>query len=659
MERSLGAEALLDESWNTPWLDDDVFPYWPEAASIGNLERFLQWLVVQDSHRAALVLTHPREFEKVHRLVTGELTRTRHQQQQNKHRQPLSSAPRATARVTTGNGGRPPAAGKTVRSLGTDAAAAAESSREAGPTVTRNGLVRNERARGRNNNGTTHSARSRSAEYSTAHVRSTNRVGRMSVGSGFKGGSGGSRSRSGSGSGGDSTSGRTHVPPSLKNGSHSWPPPATRYPKSYNKYKHRRYDSHASTSISVAAPFTGKPVGQEVVPRPSPANDRSSSAIPASSAATNSSPRRQRQPPLLGRAWSNFGVGSSAAIGGRAGGGVDTSAGRVATSGQGALHANSSWTATSDTAAVAAAMATDRVADVRQAAVLAAESLLRRSSLLVSDGEESGSGNNDESGTWDNGGRQTSKDQRAASVRRPDEPAIQEVRPVPPRLRLPQETLAKADLTLAARDTRSRNRLLLFTSPCPSSPSPLSVNAIVPDSISSNNIVELNIPSPTERRILTPRRYTFLDNVDEEEEMLAGESSESESWICMRDPVSLRKFWFDPKTRAAKWEGGGAMEDDSGGLGLGLLSWEERERLKCKFERRQRRGRHRGAPAVAGGVMRRSRSGAGLREHVLRKLTLDGESDGKGTEAPGAGGGEGVQRGAAAVSFFPGVVRTA
>ena len=91
MDRSTGAEALLDESWTTPWLDDGVFPYWPEAASMGgDLERFLRWLSAQDKRRAALVFSHAREFEKVHRLVTSEVTRSKQQQQQQQPQVPIT-----------------------------------------------------------------------------------------------------------------------------------------------------------------------------------------------------------------------------------------------------------------------------------------------------------------------------------------------------------------------------------------------------------------------------------------------------------------------------------------------------------------------------------------------------------------------------------------
>lgn len=167
------------------------------------------------------------------------------------------------------------------------------------------------------------------------------------------------------------------------------------------------------------------------------------------------------------------------------------------------------------------------------------------------------------------------------------------------------------------------------------------------------------------RRRLSPEQHasiqgcrSFLEKIDEEEkveavvaERGAGAKKEgNEDWICMRDPVSLREFWFDPETRAAEWVGGGAMEDVPGGMGLGLLSREERERLKGKFERRQQRGIRRaaggGGGARGGGVR-----GVGLREQVLRKLTLEGagSEDGRAqVEAVGTG----VQRGAALGVFF-------
>lgn len=119
----------------------------------------------------------------------------------------------------------------------------------------------------------------------------------------------------------------------------------------------------------------------------------------------------------------------------------------------------------------------------------------------------------------------------------------------------------------------------------------------------------------------------------------------SESWLCMRDPVSQREFWFDPKTRAAEWKDGGSMEDAPGGLGLGLLSQEDRERLRGKFERRQRRVRH--SSGVGG-----PRGTAGLREQVLRKLTLEGDSGDGGAEAFAAAPAAPVQRGAASRGVF-------
>lgn len=76
MDRSVGTHALLEESWTTPWLDDGTFPYWPEAARMGNLEEFLWWLQVQDKERAALVVRHAQEFKKVYSFITRELTRT-------------------------------------------------------------------------------------------------------------------------------------------------------------------------------------------------------------------------------------------------------------------------------------------------------------------------------------------------------------------------------------------------------------------------------------------------------------------------------------------------------------------------------------------------------------------------------------------------------
>lgn len=86
----------------------------------------------------------------------------------------------------------------------------------------------------------------------------------------------------------------------------------------------------------------------------------------------------------------------------------------------------------------------------------------------------------------------------------------------------------------------------------------------------------------------------------------------------MRDPVSHRQFYFDPETRAAEWEDGEVM-DTSDGMGLGLLSKEERERLKRRFERRQRRSM-RGARAGGGG----GGVPTGLREQVLRRMALEG-----------------------------------
>lgn len=98
-----------------------------------------------------------------------------------------------------------------------------------------------------------------------------------------------------------------------------------------------------------------------------------------------------------------------------------------------------------------------------------------------------------------------------------------------------------------------------------------------------------------------------------------------ETWLRMRDPVSQRQFYFDPETRAAEWEDGGAV-CTPGGLGLGLLSAEEREKLRRKFERRQRRGPRGGGRAGS--------QQSGLRERVLRKMNHEGN----GGRSAGVGG---------------------
>lgn len=95
-----------------------------------------------------------------------------------------------------------------------------------------------------------------------------------------------------------------------------------------------------------------------------------------------------------------------------------------------------------------------------------------------------------------------------------------------------------------------------------------------------------------------------------------------EHWLRMRDPVSHRQFYFDPETRAAEWEDGGAMNTPEG-MGLGLLSAEEREKLRRKFERRQRK--------FSRGARERPHQ-PGLREQVLRKMAREGND--------GSGGGE-------------------
>lgn len=174
--------------------------------------------------------------------------------------------------------------------------------------------------------------------------------------------------------------------------------------------------------------------------------------------------------------------------------------------------------------------------------------------------------------------------------------------------------------------------------------------------------------SPEQQPARFQRSHPLLGSIDEETEGIvppeAGKKKEDSGescWLRMRDPVSLREFYFDPETRAAEWEGGGAMEDAPGGMGLGLLSREDRERLKGKFERRQRRVRRAsggaggagvgaGADAGTGGV---SRGTVGLREQVLRKLTLGGD----GGESGGAGGtvtapAAPVRRGAATRGVF-------
>jgi hypothetical protein len=70
-----GVMAALDCPGNAgiDWLNEDVFPYWPEAMKIGNVFRFQNWLASRDPVLASRVLMNSDEFKIVFDRVRSEV----------------------------------------------------------------------------------------------------------------------------------------------------------------------------------------------------------------------------------------------------------------------------------------------------------------------------------------------------------------------------------------------------------------------------------------------------------------------------------------------------------------------------------------------------------------------------------------------------------
>lgn len=622
MERGIDTAALLDESWTTPWLDDGVFPYWPEAARIGDLEDFLQWLAVKDGPRTKLVLTHAIEFEKVHRLVTRELSRTSEQTRRRHLSSPLSST---TPAVRSRGGG------------------------STHPAATAEECVGKGRGRGRGA-GRKQPTRSRSVDGTTSSRRpgsTTERRKRLAESGGTSGG-------------------RARAAMLLSNGRKSWPPVVVASAEtSGNNWRYSR-----KNNIGIAHPparATGSSRVRVPVPRTAVESTSLEPSISNSAIAIDGSPRPSilvaPQPRRAKRLWSTFGVGDAKATTGVGGGVKPTHAGDAPASRNGIRSGRSAW-GMSAAAAVAAAAA-GRAAGVRQAAAEAA-----RKATVATAASNSGTykkGKGGRGGSLPPGGAvgeivpsrssMAVTGSRNGGARRPPRPEQKKIARGASgrrqdaggglvRRRLHKESFA--EFNTSTRGWKPGHKGDQHSSPSQAGPTPSSVG--------NNGTKSGAMSNPSAERPIQSQSLCAVPEEIDGKGAEVGSRGESENWLRMRDPVSLREFWFDPKTRAAEWEGGGAMEDTPGGMGLGLLSKEERERLKCKFERRQRRGSRRGA-AATGACAAGGGRGVGLREQVLLKLTLEGDSGGDGAGAVAAA--VGVRRGAAIGAFFAESMRSA
>ena len=707
MERSSGTDALLNESWTTPWLDDRVFPYWPQAARIGDLEDFLRWLVAQDSRRAALVLTHSLEFEMVHRLVTAELSRPQPQpQQQQQKPQPQrrrrQQRPQQPPRCES-QSARPPsssstsAAGTRARARTGARPAAASSKALTSPSAGGGGGSGKRRGSGggairlRDFPSSTNVAVARAGPSSLSRPprepSAAAKSKRLSVASRGVGGGGGR---------GDPMT-------------RSWPPSAA----AAGKKQHGALHSRHSTSSAIPPPPTtmmarsGGSRGPTIPrlgaaaqpPAWSPSTSKAATVV-ADAYRRASTPSANKSRPwnrnslegwVEGAAMTERGAGASGSIGfgsgsrGAGSRGSETGGGASGRSRNGGARSTgpracyaagrasraprpeepSSWGPMAVVAAAAAAGGRTAVARrAAEAAVAKAEAAAAAKATGTGRGKRGRGGLSPEKHpsakvtglatgrlrrsspplAWpdgnSNGGNSSGHGVKGVGVG--------------PIQRYPLES-TPVELGLSAPVTPA---LGFGDDAVPAGASDLPLRA--------GNRTDRPREDPAVAERVSPERHQpvwfqrsdhpLLGNIDEEKEGIAppppGEEGEEEaeenrerqrnktendgeSWLRMRDPVSQREFWFDPETRAAEWEGGGAMEDAPGGMGLGLLSREDREYLKGKFERRQRRVRRAsggpgGAVPAAGGG---SRGTAGLREQVLRKLTLEA-----GSGETGAGG---------------------
>eukprot|EP00903_Cladosiphon_okamuranus_P006009 g5929.t1 len=720
-ESSSGADALLDESWTTPWLDERVFPYWPQAARIGDREDFLRWLVVQDSRRAALVLAHATEFEKVHRLVTKELSRPkRHQQQlrqqpprrKSQSARPLASSTAARTRARGGTGGRATAttSAKALTSP-TTAAGDGEGGGKWGGSGGGLGRARgapfsssNNKNNSNNNNNNNSSSSINGAGCSPCprEPSAAAKSDRLSVASGGSGGYvGGGRGRG-------------------KTMSRSWPPSGVARTKQKGVLR-SRHKTTGTISPSPMARSRGSrgdsahpPPGAAAQPPWSPSTSKTTAVAGAyQRASIHAAPKSRpwgslevgdRRATTEGRAGAGAGSGS---LGGRGSGSrrggaresrdgaVRIMDGRVSGVGgaSGARPELSSWgPAASVAVATAAAGRTAMARRVAEAAVAEAEAEAATTAAAAVAAKATGTGR----GKRVRGGLSPEKHHSAEAAGLARGRSRQSS---PPFSRTdgdsgnassghglkgagggPAERFRLEDvpayLGLSGLATPGLNYFDEAESLRAGASSDLLLGRAGSRVDRPREVAAAEHLSPGQQ---TPARFhqrshPLLGSMDEEMEGMAPPPSPpppppppekeeaadrltkderengGQSWLRMRDPVSQRDFWFDPETRAAVWEGGGAMEDTPGGMGLGLLSWEERERLKGKFERRQRRVRRAsGGPGGAVPAVGISRGTAGLRELVLRKLTLEGGSG----ESSGGGGGGGSGGRAASVPPDP------
>ncbi len=694
MERSLGADALLNESWTIPWLDEEIFPYWTQAARIGDLENFLRWLVVQDTRRAELILNHAREFERVHRLVTTELSKLEQQhQQRQRHRRVQPASPLASAAAE-----RPSTREEEVR----------------GVYPSRNNMAEAAAA------AAVPSSSPREPPAAGRSKRPSSRSSGIGIGIGIGNGNGGGRERAAV---------ATNTPFGMNR---SGPPPPASTGAGKKKQHGARYSRHEDASGSPPSPLSlvrlsgsnsrRSPSSRPRATRQPPTWSSSplSAAAPFKSAVVTvpKSRRATRQWNSLGAAQGSGGVGCrSSGGGGGGGGGVsannnglgdgsgrgtshDSGRGDVDGSSRGskAIDAGAYWPGASGArpapsssgamavAAVAAAAA-GRTAAVRlvvEAAAAEAEAeeaeaaatataaakaaraergkksghrgpcpdrekhpsgwagagaagggLPRRSSPPIAWGQTNGDGTNNHD----------VKGARAAPARRPVQC---------------KSTLLGAGFVASAPGP-GLGFGELFSPPQASDDLPRAGSrSRSPRGPVGRRSAEESIrfpSSPPRLRDIDEERAEQPVEVEEAAEAaaaIAGEKEDGESWLSMRDPVTLREFRFDPETRAAEWEGGEVMGDVPGGMGLGLLSQEDRERLKGKFERRKRRARRSsggggGVGAGAGGG--HPRGTPGLRAQVLRKLALAREDgDAGAARAAGAAPAVPAQRGGAATA---------
>ncbi|CAM9496217.1 unnamed protein product, partial [Pylaiella littoralis] len=322
MERSFGADALLNESWATPWLDEGVFPYWSQAVSFGDLEDFFRWLVVQDSRRAALVLNHAREFEKVHHLVTTELSRPKRQEEQQQQRQqpyrqggqtprPWASSTSVGMEMRGGTARGPPAQALASSGGGEE--------RRRGPGGGRN---KTSSPPFRNSKITNVALDASSSSHQSSDARRSKRL-FASGGSGSGGGrggrgvGGGERDRVGGGRAATSV-----MPPS---GSYSWPLPPNLFSAPVSRQHDERNSRHKTRSSIPSSEALGFSSRRRGTPAPRSrvaaqmASSTSSAAAVVGYYRRPDAPAASDNPRRTTRQWSNLRVGAGGAVTGNLG----------------------------------------------------------------------------------------------------------------------------------------------------------------------------------------------------------------------------------------------------------------------------------------------------------------------------------------------------